>query len=297
MTSAINPQNINGAYPVAGQDNDSQGFRDNFTSTRNNFQLAKDEISDLQAKVVLKAPLTGTTLNNNMGGQVLSNAELRNITESVISLGSVTGSAAINYAVGSYYTLSTNGNVTLAFSGLPATGKAATWIVRVTVSSVAHTLQLPAAVSGSSVQGIQGIDSNIITFAETGTYEFQFDTSDGGSTIFLTELTRPRNRWTNPLFLDIPQLFAANGNVSLSTTTTVITSAGDLVGNLAAGSSGQIKILTYDPSTSGNTQITVANAAWGGNNTATISTVGSAATFQYINSKWICIGNNGVVFS
>ena len=50
MTSAINPNNIDGAYPVAGQDNNSQGFRDNFTNTATNFQYAADEISDLQAK-------------------------------------------------------------------------------------------------------------------------------------------------------------------------------------------------------------------------------------------------------
>jgi len=31
MTSAINIDNISGTFPVAGQDNNSQGFRDNFT--------------------------------------------------------------------------------------------------------------------------------------------------------------------------------------------------------------------------------------------------------------------------
>ena len=61
MTSAINPNNIDGAYPVAGQDNNSQGFRDNFTNTATNFQYAADEISDLQAKAVLKSALVGTT--------------------------------------------------------------------------------------------------------------------------------------------------------------------------------------------------------------------------------------------
>jgi hypothetical protein len=71
MTSAINPNNIDGAYPVAGQDNNSQGFRDNFTNTSTNFQYAADEISDLQAKVVLKAALTGTVLDNDMNNQLI----------------------------------------------------------------------------------------------------------------------------------------------------------------------------------------------------------------------------------
>lgn len=301
MASQINPQNINGAYPVAGQDNDSQGFRDNFTNTKINFERAAQEISDLQAKAVLKAPLTGTTLNNNMGGQVLSNAELRNVTQSVVSLGSVSGAVAVNYSAGSYYTLSTNGNVTLTFTGLPAAGVAASWTVRITVSNISHTLTLPSSVGASagasSVQGIQGWSSNVITFAEIGTFELQFNTVDGGSSVLLTELTRPRNRWTNPLFLDIPELFNANGNIDLSTTTTVITSSDNLTGNLLAGTSGQIKILAYGNSSTGNTLITVSDAAWGGAGIANLSVVGAAATFQYIDNQWFCIGNNGVNFS
>ena len=51
MSSNINPNNINGNFPVAGQDNDSQGFRDNFTNILNNFSFAATEITDLQNAV------------------------------------------------------------------------------------------------------------------------------------------------------------------------------------------------------------------------------------------------------
>ena len=44
MASSIVPGNIDGTFPVAGQDNSSQGFRDNFTASKNNFTHAKDEI-------------------------------------------------------------------------------------------------------------------------------------------------------------------------------------------------------------------------------------------------------------
>jgi len=301
MASQINPQNIDGAYPVAGQDNNSQGFRDNFTNIKNNFQQAALEITDLQAKAVLKAPLTGTTLNNNMGGSILSNAQLQDMSETVVSLGSVSGAATINFAAGPYYTLSTSGSVSLAFTNPPAAGLAATWIVRITVSSVAHTLTLPSSVGASSsltaVEGIQGWDSNTITFAETGTYEFQFTTTDNGNSVYITELTRPRNRWTNPLFLDVAETLSANGNVSLATTTTIIGVSSDLVANLLPGTSGQIKILAYGNASAGNAVITVSDAAWGGSGLANLSAVGSAATFQYIGNAWFCVGNNGVTFS
>ena len=48
MASSIVPGNIDGTFPVAGQDNSSQGFRDNFTATKNNFTEAKSEIETLQ---------------------------------------------------------------------------------------------------------------------------------------------------------------------------------------------------------------------------------------------------------
>jgi hypothetical protein len=51
MPSNINPQNINTTYPIAGQDNDTQGFRTNFTNIQNNFTVASSEITALQGNV------------------------------------------------------------------------------------------------------------------------------------------------------------------------------------------------------------------------------------------------------
>ena len=48
MASNIVPGNIDGTYPKAGQDNSSQGFRDNFNAIKTNFTEAKSEIDDLQ---------------------------------------------------------------------------------------------------------------------------------------------------------------------------------------------------------------------------------------------------------
>jgi hypothetical protein len=68
---------------------------------------------------------------------------------------------------------------------------------------------------------------------------------------------------------------------------------------LLTGDSGQVKILAYGNASAGNALINVVNAGWKstGNGTANLSATGSAATFQYIGSKWYCIGNNGVTFS
>jgi hypothetical protein len=51
LTSLINFAAINENFPVAGQDNDTQVFRDNFDTIKTNFSAAKTEIEDLQDNV------------------------------------------------------------------------------------------------------------------------------------------------------------------------------------------------------------------------------------------------------
>ena len=307
MTSQINPNNINGSYPVAGQDNNSQGFRDNFTNTRTNFAAAAAEITDLQNKAILKAPLTGTLVaDNNMNGTRLVNVQLQDTSVTVVDLQNINGPVNINYESGQYqYNATTTGSVTLNLSNFPSavggTTPMGTLTIRITVSNVAHTVTISGTpsltIDPTSLKGIQGMSGNTITFAQTGTYELVFNSTNGGTLVYMHELTRPRNYYTNPLFLDVPELWSANGNVSLSTSTTVFTVSGSMTGNLNAGSAGQIKILAYGNASVGNTLITVSNAAWGGANVANLSAVGSACTMQYVNSKWFVIGNNGVTFS
>jgi hypothetical protein len=292
MTSAINPNNIDGAYPVAGQDNNSQGFRDNFTNTKTNFQYAADEITDLQNKAVLKAALTGGTLNNNMLGSLLSNAQLQDMSETRVALGTLSGTVTIDYSLGSVQTVTTAGAISLAFSNFPPAGAAGVVQVQVTVSNVAHTLTLPAAVSVNA-SGIQGIASNVITFATTGVYCFTFTTSNGGTTIIVSQsnsVLQPFNNTTEDL--------ASGAAVNLGTATSYFSTAAAETATLAAGVAGQIKTLAMYAD-AGDMVITVTNAGWksSGTGTITFDTIGDACTLQYINNKWFCIGNNGAVFA
>ena len=58
MASTINSNNIDITYPIAGQDNDTQGFRDNFRNIKNNLNTAKLEITELQDDVALTPKAT-----------------------------------------------------------------------------------------------------------------------------------------------------------------------------------------------------------------------------------------------
>jgi hypothetical protein len=298
MTSAINPNDIDGTYPVAGQDNNSQGFRDNFTNTKTNFQYAANEITDLQSKAVLKAALTGTVLDNNMAGSPLSNAAISDFSAIAAILGTTSGTVTIDYTSGHYQTVTTAGSISLAFTNFPAAGNFGIVRVQVTVTSTSYTLTLPAAVSvGTS--NLQGYSSNVITFNQAGTYTYDFTTSDGGTTVSVFDSSQNQDPIYLPSTQNLGSGSGALGAVSLTTTATYFTtSGGAATATLAAGATGQIKTIMM-LADGGDMVLTVSNAGWktSGTGTITFNDIGDAVTLQYINSKWFCIGNNGTTFA
>jgi hypothetical protein len=294
MTSQINPNNIDGAYPVAGQDNNSQGFRDNFTNIKVNFQYAEDEINDLDANVVLKAALTGQALDNNMNNNTIYAVNLNDVSTSRTLLTATSGSITINYATGQYQAINPSANISLAFSNFPASGFYGSVRLRINVTNTTYTVTLPAAVSVNAV-GIQGYASNVITFAAIGVYEFDFGSSDGGTTITITEA----NKELQPFNASSEDL-AASAGANLALTTSYFTTAAAETATLAAGVNGQIKVLAAANVSAGNMVVTVSNAGWKTSGTGNITfsgTYGAACTLQYTNSKWYCIGNNGATFA
>jgi hypothetical protein len=190
MTSQINPNNVDGTYPVAGQPNNTQGFRDNFTNIKTNFSYAETEITDLQNNGIFKAALAGTTLNNNMADNLIYAVKLQDVSYTFLQNAATSGSIAIDYSAGQYQYISTTGSISLNFSNFPVSGDQGIIQIAVNVTNTAYTLTLPAAVTLGTT-GLQGYVSNVITFASTGTYQFEFSTVDGGTTITIYDLNRP----------------------------------------------------------------------------------------------------------
>jgi len=190
MTSQINPNNIDGNYPVAGVPNNTQGFRDNFTNTSTNFQYAADEITALQTNAVFKSALTGATLDNNMNDNLIYAVKLQDVSYTYVPITTTSGSVSVDYSAGQYQYVSTTGSISLNFSNFPTSGSAGIVQLAINITNTAYTVTLPAAVT-LGIVGIQGISSNVITFAATGTYQFQFTTTDGGTTVTVYDLNRP----------------------------------------------------------------------------------------------------------
>lgn len=293
MSSNINPNNIDTAYPVAGQDNDSQGFRDNFTNIKTNFEFAEQEIDDLQSKAIVKQALTGQVLTNDMGGNPILNAKLDGARTTRINLGNastqtVPGTVNINYSAGGFHSFTMDTNSILNFVNFPSTGNGAAVRVIVTVSSTTYTLTLPDAVT-QGVSNIQGINTatNVITFSNPGVFAFEFSTSTQGSTIAIQDL----NRNLDPVYLPSLDSVASNTALSLATTTSIITKSGSFAGTLANGSPGQSKIVICGNASPGVQVLTLASAGWknsaAGN--VTFTGQGQTVTLNYIGGTWWCV--------
>jgi hypothetical protein len=243
MTSQINPADINGEYPVAGVSNNTQGMRDNFTNIKTNFQYAEDEINDLQSKGVFKAALTGTTLDNNMANNVIYNAQVRGMSGTVVTIAATSGTVNIDCNAGPYQTISITGNITLAFDSAtwPPSGTFSMIRLRVTVDTAGRTMTLPASVS-QGTNTIQGLVSNVLTFATAGTFEFGFSTINAGITIAMYDFVRPLDYYTDTVTIANTAVSTNAGTGALIVAGGVGVSGnlyvtGDIVGNIVVSGS------------------------------------------------------------
>jgi hypothetical protein len=182
MASNIVPGNIDGTYPVAGQDNSSQGFRDNFTAIKNNFTEAKTEIENLQSN---KA---STNASSSFADNIVSRAQLKDTSETVYPHGTVSsGSMTLNHENGHYQTATITADCTLAFSNFPSSGQLGRIILDVQINSGVSTITLPSAtIKADNVAGSDGTSDSLSP--GIGRYLWEFMTPDGGTTVLMHEL-------------------------------------------------------------------------------------------------------------
>ena len=238
--SNINPYNIDGTFPVAGQDNDSQGFRDNFTNIRNNLSYAYSELTDLQSKAIVTSALTGATITNNMGYNQIKYAQLFSPSYTYLDNGTWSSSSAfvLDYSLGNAQKLATNGLLTLSFnaSTWPASGQFAVIRFILQVTNVAHTLTLPITSPGvtKGLNDIAGANTTtgVITFDQVGTYAFEFSTVDAGANITIKDISR------NNATLRDPNLYFNN-----SVTPTLFVGFGSAINTAIAADAGRDTIV------------------------------------------------------
>jgi hypothetical protein len=115
VTSLINFAAINENFPVAGQDNDTQVFRDNFGTIRTNFETAKTEITDLQDNAA-RTDQDNDFLYNVVGSLTLQDAYLR---KKDYGSAIVAGTQDISFKQAMYHVVKVGANTSLSFTEFP----------------------------------------------------------------------------------------------------------------------------------------------------------------------------------
>lgn len=248
MASQINENLINAAYPVAGQDNSSQGFRDNFQAIVTNFGFAGTEISSLQGNAVIR------NQDNDLGGNTtITSGIFRTSRETIYNIGSTNGNVPLDYLNGSYQTITLTGSTVLTFNSFSgANGQQTRFRLQVTITDTAHTLTIPASVSINK-DTIAGISGNTIYFQDPGVYIFEFSTNDGGVSFNIVDLTRPRNEIQSNLSVVTAISNAAQAGITMT------------VANVAGSAFGTI---TCNTLITGNLVSSANSASFSGNVTA-----------------------------
>jgi hypothetical protein len=196
MTSQINYSAINTSFPVAGQDNNSQGFRDNFTAIQTALAEAKAELTALQQNSVIVQDLatSSTTVVNNMLGSTIYNGLYSQFNGTYYNLGNVSSAGTlININSGPIQRATLTASATLTFENWPPTGQYS--VVRLILQgdqSATRTATLATTNSGvmRTATGWTGGTSPVTVTLDTANHMEVVEvwTVDGGAHVYLKNI-------------------------------------------------------------------------------------------------------------
>lgn len=181
----VNTTDLDTAFPVPGQDNDSQGFRDNFAVINNNATSIKARLEDLEANAVrIDSTGTGTYATTNIFEDLSSGGTARIVRptlqaqrEVVDAVGNSSGVTTIDFALGNYHTITLTGNTTIAFTNVPDSGYYGKFILHITATSGPHNLEFSSGLtlrvetsSASFFDGTTAIGTGEVHLVEIHTY-------------------------------------------------------------------------------------------------------------------------------
>jgi len=183
--SLISYTTIDETFPIAGQDNNSQGFRDNFSYIKSALLVAKNEITTLEDNTAK------TNDDNDFDGNTLQNAEYKLLYGSLSAQGNIptapgTGAANCDVRNAVYFTYTVTENLVLTFTNWPASGKE--YRVRIDFKSdgVARTINF-ATSGGGSIKKTFSVPFSLSATASTNSI-FEAWTINGGSVVFVRHL-------------------------------------------------------------------------------------------------------------
>ena len=222
--SNINTGAIDINYPVPGQNNSTQPFRDNFTSIKTNLDTAASEISNLQNNAIFKSSIDGVTLNNDMNNTLITNALVQGFRSTTYNLGNnLSGTVNIDVSKADVHYGTITNNIVLTFSKWAPTGTSARveLILSIATGSSTSTISFPSNVDASklNIENYNPVGSvfSITAPRDVTKLHWIIETQDCGTTLTITPVNRPSR--TAQILSGTP----VTGNVITSGTITTAT--------------------------------------------------------------------------
>jgi hypothetical protein len=113
VTSYINLAAINENFPVAGQDNDTQVFRDNFDTIKTSLRFAQQEITDIQDNIIR------SDQSNDFNNNTVSGAVFQNNRDALFNGQNIVVPISIDYVNGNYQIFRFGANIQIGFLNFP----------------------------------------------------------------------------------------------------------------------------------------------------------------------------------
>lgn len=200
--STINTNGLDVNYPIPGQNNSTQGFRNNFTNIKQNLTIAANEITDLQNKVVLKSALANSTLNNDMANTLIANASTLQFRSTMYNLGNaLVDNVLVNCSLGDVQYGNLAGNIVLDFGSWAPTNTLSTIKLQLgrpnTNANFSITFPTEAIVdnnSGWTLLENSGTNGNLATLTfphDVTQLNLTLTSTDCGNTIYVQPTNRP----------------------------------------------------------------------------------------------------------
>ena len=152
-TSNINYASINENFPVAGQDNDTQVFRDNFDTIKNSLAAAKSEVTDLMNNSA-KVTADNDFDNNKIANVVLQNPKGLKYDTGVWNPVSPATEVTVNldYDNGVYQVARVGADATVSVAGLSDTEYTKLVLEIYSTGSTEYAITLDAGGGGSVIK-------------------------------------------------------------------------------------------------------------------------------------------------
>jgi hypothetical protein len=176
-SSSIDATTVDEQYPVAGVDNDSQGFRDNFGGIKDSLTAAKSEIEDLMDNTAR------LDVDNDFNGNDIQEANFIKCTEEVHNNGNLTASQNISFANGHYQTIGAGADITLTLADWPESGKLGKMRLVVKGDGTARTI-VWSTEGGGTIKYGPGFPSPFTITSTTDPKIIDVWTDDGGLAVY-----------------------------------------------------------------------------------------------------------------